>query len=200
MFSNSRGTRCQALLRTRTGQVSALSVEREHRYWCSPFTVRSGVTAVAPWRSGSSLPTLVISTAEAHRHQRAARQPGLEILGSTQVREDAYQDRALFLTVSDRGRAGGKIGHNTLLEVEREVGVGEQIGIPVAPPGRARQVDLVIHSVEPGLDPTRETTVAPDGGDIDGPVISQSVAHALVHEHDVPLLSVVPLFVRHPAR
>src|SRR5215208_6973429 len=87
--------------------------------------------------------SLLLSISEVDRHQRATRQPGLEILGFTQVREDPREDRALLLRVGDRGRASGNVGSNALLEVKREVGVRKQVSVPVAPARRTGQVDLV---------------------------------------------------------
>src|SRR5215208_3915862 len=117
IVNNSRGALCQALLRTWTVRVTALSVAREQRC-CSAFAGKSNVNTVAPWRLDSSPPTFLISTAEAHRRQRAPRQPSLRIFGSTQIREDEFEDGAPLLEVGDRGRPSRKVGHNALLEVE----------------------------------------------------------------------------------
>src|SRR5215218_2243957 len=122
--------------------------------WLGP----SRISACGSSRMSANLPWSSVLLIELDRHQRTSLQPGLEILGSIQVGEDASKNHAPIRGIGNRGRASGKVSLRALLEVKDEVRRGEQIGVPVAPTRRAGQVNLVIHPVEPGFDTTRETT------------------------------------------
>jgi hypothetical protein len=62
--------------------------------------------------------------------------------------DDLGEDSAAQFRVHDRHRRRRQVGEDSVFEVQREVGVGQQVGIPVTTAGTAGEVELPARAVE----------------------------------------------------
>jgi hypothetical protein len=65
--------------------------------------------------------------------------------------------------IQDGRGSGGQVGRDALLEVKRELGVRQQIGIPVTATRRPGDIYLSINMVEPDLGATELAGLPPPG-------------------------------------
>ena len=65
----------------------------------------------------------------------------------------AVEQPRAFVGIGDRRGVAGEVGTHPVLEVEGELRVCEQVGVPLARAGQAREVDGSVDVVEPDLDP-----------------------------------------------
>jgi hypothetical protein len=85
-----------------------------------------------------------------------------------------------------------------LLEVEGELGVREQVRIPVAPAWRSpRDVDLPIDIVEPYLDAAPLAGRPALGGDINHAALFQSVLYLRIHTSSPVMLAIDMKAIQH---
>ena len=68
------------------------------------------------------------------------------------------------------------------LDVEGEAGIGAQISVPIAPSGRAGDVDMPIDIVKPDLDPARFTAGSANRCYVNHPSMLKRVTYLLIHE------------------
>jgi hypothetical protein len=110
------------------------------------------------------------------------RNPRLDIVIDTALLMNSRDDRASAGLLQNRRRSGGQVRVYALFEVEGEVGVRQQIGIPVAASwGSPCEVHLPLNMVEPYLDATWLSGVPASGGDIDHAAFFQCVSYLLIH-------------------
>jgi hypothetical protein len=69
---------------------------------------------------------------EFHSDQGAALNPRLDFFISAEFLMNGGEDRTSPVLIQHRCRPGGQLRSHTLLEVEGKLGVGQQVGIPVA--------------------------------------------------------------------
>jgi hypothetical protein len=119
---------------------------------------------------------------ELHSDQRTAFDPRLYVLISAEFLMDGGEDGAASGLIQNGSCPGGKVYSYTLLEVERKLGMRQQVSIPVAGPRWSpRDIQMPLDIVEPYLDATGLPGFPSPGGNVDEVVMIQGVLHLLVH-------------------
>lgn len=121
------------------------------------------------------------SCAPFHLHQGASRNPGVEVARPAQFPVNTREDRSASVRLQDGYRPGRQIRLGALLEMEGELGVDEQIGVPVSTSRGSCDVHTPVEIVEPDFGTAPVAGLSPSGDDINGAVMLQRVLHSLVH-------------------
>src|SRR3989442_15067363 len=100
--------------------------------------------------------------------------PRLDIVIDTAFLMNGRDDRASSGLIQNGCRSGGQVRVYALFEVEGEVGVRQQIGIPVAASwGSPCNIHLPLNIMEPYLDATWLSGVPASGGDVNHAALCQ---------------------------
>src|SRR5918992_1346415 len=103
-------------------------------------------------------------------HQGASFHPSVEVPVPPKSLDDSGQD-VLALGFIQNGRcSGGQVNLHPLLQMENELGVGQQVGVPVPSPRGASDIQTAIQIVEPDLFAAGLSGASAPGGDIDSAV------------------------------
>ncbi len=92
------------------------------------------------------------------------------------------QDRASLLDVGDRPCQRGQVGRRRLLEVEGEVRLGEEVGVPVALARCARDLIAAADPQVSDLEAPGLAGLATQRGDVDDAVVVERGASRGIHE------------------
>ena len=116
--------------------------------------------------------------------------PRLEIVIDTALLMNGCDDRTSSGFVSNGRRPGGHIRLQPLLEVEDELGVCEEIRIPVAAArGSPRDVDLPLDLVESYLDAAGLSACPAPRSDVDHAALFQGVLYLCIHTSSPMVMS-----------
>jgi hypothetical protein len=114
-------------------------------------------------------------------HQGASFHPSVEVPVPLKSLDDSGQD-VLALGLIQNGRcSGGQVNLHPLLQMEGELRVGQQVGVPVPAPRGASDVQAAIQIVEPDLCAAGLSGGSAPGGDIDSAVPFQGLFHSFIH-------------------
>ena len=114
-------------------------------------------------------------------HQGASFHPSVEVPVPPKSLDDSGQD-VLALGFIQNGRcSGGQVNLHPLLQMENELGVGQQVGVPVPSPRGASDIQTAIQIVEPDLFAAGLSGASAPGGDIDSAVPFQGLFHNFIH-------------------
>src|SRR5262245_50836404 len=122
--------------------------------------------------SCNAMPAASSLDQECHGHQGAMLNPRLHILIGAAFLMNGRDDRTASGLSQNGGGPGWQVCLDALFEVEGELGVCQQVGIPVAASWRSpRDVHLPLNMVEPYLDAAWLPGVPAPGGDVDHPAL-----------------------------
>lgn len=84
------------------------------------------------------------------------------------LRKDPSEDMSSLVHIGDRSRLGGQVDLNRLRQAEREVGIGDKVGVPISGAGwTPRDIDLPGSEImEPNLLTSWETGSSSFGSDV----------------------------------
>src|SRR2546422_6756527 len=119
---------------------------------------------------------------EFHGHQGAMLHPRLSIVIDTAFLMDGRDDCTSSGLIQHGRRPGGQVRLDALFEVEGELGVRQQVGIPVAASwGSPRDVHLPLNMVKPYLGAAWLPGVPAPGSDINHAALCQCELYLLIH-------------------
>jgi len=119
---------------------------------------------------------------EFYGYQGAMLDPRLYIVIDTAFLMNGRDNRTSSGLIQNGRRPGWQVRLYTLLEVEGELGVREQVGIPgAASGGSSRDVHLSLNMVEPYLDAAGLPGFPASGGDVDHAALFQCVLYLRIH-------------------
>jgi hypothetical protein len=119
-------------------------------------------------------------------HQGASLHPSVEVPVPPKSLDDSGQD-VLALGFIQNGRcSGGQVNLHPLLQMEGELGVGQQVGVPVPGPRGASDVQAAIQIVEPDLSAAGLFGCSAPGGDVDSAIPFQGLFHSFIHSWSCP--------------
>src|SRR5581483_9595161 len=95
--------------------------------------------------------------------------------------EDALDDLPALGRIGHEPRARRQVGPDALFQVEDELRVRREVGVPVPAARRPAQIEAPVDVVEPRLDPARLPALPPGGGDVDRSVSRERVLDGGVH-------------------
>ena len=130
-----------------------------------------------PELKGFSSPTGQPLVQYVHAEQPAAGEARIELVERVFLLQDARENRPLLVRVADRRGAHVQVALHALLQVVRELRVGEQVRRPVARPRVVRQVDLAVETAQTHLLPVRVSGLAAGRRDVDQPIVIERVAN-----------------------
>jgi hypothetical protein len=153
----------------------------------SPSGRSFGIIGYEPYAIAASL-----VDQEIHSDQRTAFDPGLDVLISAKFLMNSSEDYAALGLIQNRGCSGGEVYSHTLLKMESELRMCQQVGVPVAWSWRSsRDIQIALDIVEPYLDAMGLPGFPPPGGDVDEIVMFKGILNLCVH---------MPSPVRRPVR
>ena len=124
--------------------------------------------------------------------------PCLDIVIDTTLLVNGCDDRSSAGLIQNGCRSGGHIRLEPLLEVERELGVCEEVRIPVAPArGSPGDVDLPLAMVEPYLDAAGLSGCPASRGDVDHAALFQRVLYLCIHTSSPVVMASVMEAIRY---
>jgi hypothetical protein len=94
---------------------------------------------------------------------------------------NAGDDRTASCRIQDGRGSGGQVGFHAPLEMERELGVRQHVGIPVTPAWSPRNVYVSIDSVEPDLGAVELSGLPTASSNVDGTVACKDIFYPVVY-------------------